>query len=556
MKDSVKEYFGYENISLAWERMIRSTGRDAKDFFGIHLYSRNITENLQRLSDSILTGKFKPTRPFKYYEPKASKTQRTKTVLAVEDSIFYQAIANVVAHRNFEELSKYNHCTFGHVLNDEVKQGLSVLENKHSEYYFFRFYVPLYNEFVNSINKQVTDRDKHYKLETDITGFFDSIPHSKLLYVLGNDFNVEPEIIQLLSTALNIWSGTRDSITPGVGIPQGPASSFFFANIFLHSLDELMSTNSPAYYRYMDDMRIYSSEEDELLDLLVVLDKHLKGKGLSINSKKTIIETLSRSSIDEVEDPLHDYENDVDDEEAGMQKISRSVQKLLREGESADLSDISKIDFEQLDDKSIIRYSYKELIQVQKDLIRIYQVFLQSPKRMTDEKLQREYIHCAYRWRTAVSILRDLKESVEPSKHLIPVWLHGLEHLFWKANHFCWNLNQYGEDEAISIALQEKLDDFRNYEWVQYQILSNLGLVQKLTNEQLEEYFLEALLQDSALVRLGLYKMLLCQIDETSDLMKKVISALSKEKHLIFKQLLLSQKTKSSNQAIKNWLGL
>jgi hypothetical protein len=57
----------------------------------------------------------------------------------------------------------------------------------------------------------------------------------------------------LLNDCLNIYSGTKESVTPGVGIPQGPAASFFFANVFLTDLDYEISQKGYTYYRYMDD---------------------------------------------------------------------------------------------------------------------------------------------------------------------------------------------------------------------------------------------------------------------------------------------------------------
>jgi hypothetical protein len=59
-----------------------------------------------------------------------------------------------------------------------------------------------------------------YKLETDITGFFDCIPHSKLLQLLYKKFDIDPSILDLFSECLNTWSGTSESATQGVGIPQ------------------------------------------------------------------------------------------------------------------------------------------------------------------------------------------------------------------------------------------------------------------------------------------------------------------------------------------------
>src|SRR5690606_27922731 len=175
-----KKYFSPESLRLAWERMIRSNGRDVKDYFGIEIYSANLDKNLARLSNAIIKGEFKPKRPFKYYEPKASKTHRTKSVLSIEDSLVYQSIANVVATNNYDKLAENNSLVFGSVLNPEVARGLDLLEDPDADFYFFEYYIPLYNKFINSVNTEIENTEIRFKLETDITGFFDSIPHSKL----------------------------------------------------------------------------------------------------------------------------------------------------------------------------------------------------------------------------------------------------------------------------------------------------------------------------------------------------------------------------------------
>ena len=60
MSSTLDSYFNYLNLTLAWERMIRSNGRDAKDFFGIQMYSRNLEHNLKSLSLAIQNGQYQP----------------------------------------------------------------------------------------------------------------------------------------------------------------------------------------------------------------------------------------------------------------------------------------------------------------------------------------------------------------------------------------------------------------------------------------------------------------------------------------------------------------
>ena len=296
MSKVLEKYFHPNAIKLAFLRVRCWPDRMVKDQVGLNAFGLNLDENCKVLSDKLIKEEYKPQRGFKYYEPKAALTNRTKTMLFVEDALVYQAIANTIATENYDTLKEQEAFVFGSILNPEVKKGLLLLEEDNPNLFFFKFWKNLFNKFKDSIIHNIEVDKVNYKFETDITGFFDCIPHYNLLMKLSDRFNVENEILDLLSTCLNIWSGTKDSITPGVGIPQGPIPSFLFANMLLHDLDDLIIGEGFKYYRYMDDMKIYGYQKEELVKALVLIDKYLKGNGLSINAKKTSIEKQTQST--------------------------------------------------------------------------------------------------------------------------------------------------------------------------------------------------------------------------------------------------------------------
>lgn len=176
--------FAPKAMMLSWERANISIGSDAKDYFGISIYQSNIKKRLDQLSERILNGKYQPLRPFKYFEPKSTGTQRTKTVLNIEDALVYQAIGNHIAELLYQELEETRQSVFGSVLNANVKNGVKLLDEETEDYYFFEYYVNLYNRFIDSIEATVKIKSITHILETDITGFFDAIPHSVLILEL------------------------------------------------------------------------------------------------------------------------------------------------------------------------------------------------------------------------------------------------------------------------------------------------------------------------------------------------------------------------------------
>lgn len=556
-----KKYFSPNNLKLAWERMVRSNGKDIKDFFGIEVYSTNLDKNLDRLSEAILKGEFKPQRPFKYYEPKASKTHRTKSVLSIEDALIYQAIANTIATANYKRLAENNSFVFGSVLHPEVENGLELLYDPNAEYYFFEYYIPLYNKFINSVNTEIENTNIRFKLETDITGFFDCIPHSKLLITL-NKFGVEPEILDLLNDCLNIYSGTKESVTPGVGIPQGPAASFFYANVFLNDLDYEISQRGYTYYRYMDDIRIYEETEEMLTEALVLIDNFLKGRALSLNTKKTSIEEISEDRESERLPLLAGYGEEIAEYETKNTSNNTSKQIYLTE-QSPDNEQEKKYIIKTIEGTELINYCKKEISDVERILFDKFKDINQSdfnPRILAnDEHLKKEIIHIAYRWRSSNAILKNIDKPVL-NKELIDIWLYCVEHFFWKANHFCWNLNQYGANELITLKLNEIIPKFKSFEWVRYQILSNMALVQHFNSSELREIFRKSKDELSSLVRLGYYMILLKHLKSDHQLFASLRQAIKDDKEPYIKKYMagfLSRKAVNENiDEIIFWFGL
>jgi hypothetical protein len=290
--------FTIQDLELAWERVNASVGADTKDYFGITVYSTDLDKHLEELHHQLAFNEYTPTRPFKYYEPKQSGTQRTKTVLRIKDAIVYQAIADRIAFELYGHLSKNSNYVFGSVLNENVAKGCSLLEEDEPDFYFFEYYVTLYNRFIEGISDALDSESVQWKLETDITGFFDCIPHATLILEL-HELGINKSILDLLAKCLNSWSGTRDMPTFNVGIPQGPPASFLLANILLDGLDTLVIERGLTYFRFMDDIRIYGENEKVLLSTLALIDRYLKGRSLSLNNSKTLIQPTSESMDDE-----------------------------------------------------------------------------------------------------------------------------------------------------------------------------------------------------------------------------------------------------------------
>jgi retron-type reverse transcriptase len=493
-----------------------------KDQVGIRAFRSQLDKNCEQLSQHIIGGRFTAQRGFKFYVPKSSKTMRTKGVLFIEDAIVYQAIANVIAAQTFEKLNQYSPFVFGSVLNEEVKYGVDILNEEKPNFFFFKFWQGLHQKYAYSIIQAIEIDKVKYKFETDITGFFDSIPHYNLLLKLSVEFGVEDEILDLLGECLNIWSGTKEGPTPGVGIPQGPPPSFLLANLLLHGLDQKIVEQGFRYYRYMDDISIYSYEEDELLDALLIIDKYTKSNALSINAKKTSIQEIKEGTEDEKVRELKKIRvfSSYDDSE-GVEitlKVESKKDKSKKVDIEKKLAKLSQQDnfianenFTTITDTSeIIKYWKKQIKEVENELPTLFDDSNADKLLMKDSFDDIDAIRLSAAYGIALRELRYLESEIEPNKAILKYWLFFYEKYFWRADKLGYTLMNYRYSKEVKLKLINLLEGiFAKYEWGKYLIIQNLSLTQNFDEKELRQiYFQRLKTEESDLVKISLYRLL------------------------------------------------
>jgi len=508
---------------LAFYRVQFWPDRMIKDQVGIRAFKAQLDENCDRLSEQIIQGNYKAQRGFKFYVPKPSKTMRTKGVMFLEDAIVYQAIANVMATKCYDTLEQYSPFVFGSVLNEHTKKGLDIFKEEKPNFFFFKFWQGLHQKYADSIIQAIEVDKVKFKFDTDITGFFDSIPHYNLLLKLSQEFNVEDEILDLLGYCLNIWSGTKEGPTPGVGIPQGPPPSFLLANLLLHRLDQQLVEQGFRYYRYMDDISIYSYEEDELLDALLIIDKYTKANALSINAKKTSIQEINQdvedekvkelrkmrvfSSYDDIE--LSEFIVEVEEKKKKPKKLNlhRDIANLSQQDSSNEIDDnITTI----TDRGEIIDYWNQQIKDVERDLPNLFEDPTSEKLVVKDIYDDIDAIRLSASYGMALRELRYLEINIEPNKSLLKYWFFLYEKYFWRADKLGYTLMNYKYSKEVKEKLTQLLGGiFAKYEWGKYLILQNLSLTQNFDEKELRQvYFQQLKSEASDLVKISLYRLL------------------------------------------------
>lgn len=555
-----QEVFSPKSMRLAWERYIRSGQKEAKDYLGIRAFKANLDYNLAALSDLIMRGEYFPCRPPKFFVPKANGMQRTITMLPVVDALVFQAFANWVANRVYRHMAENDDFVFGSVLHEEVAEGMDLLDYPEAQYYFFRSYLELYKQFADSVDNAILNDKVKYRFETDITGFYDNIPHYNLLDTIERKSGATQDILDLIGEGLNIWSGTREGPTPGVGIPQGADASHFFANLFLHDLDNLIKLQGLPYYRYMDDIRIYGYNEDELRDVLILIDRYLKRHALALNAKKTSVESITEETVKQSVIVFAGYQGVLAPESVVLPVIAARNDPSLSPKElkldtlviTEGLGGLEAVAIDgQGTPHEIIEIAKRDLKEDAGKVAELANKKKVAKIDFNDRAIQREYYASSFRFRQAIHILKTHSVTLDiPEEDTINGWLFLADRLYWKMSHFLWALSLYNDNERVKTGLISLSGKYGHYEWIFNQVHMCLAVSQTFTTKELRELFRDLGRHESWYTRKSLYFLLLRHCDNRQ-LFKSIIERAKTETEGELRRCILFLKGEWLNGSIR-----
>ena len=272
------DFLEKSNFELAWKRILRSNHYINKDRLGLRVYEANLSVNLDFLIDRIEQHTYSPSKAENIYIPKRAGTVRRVSLLTIDDTLIYQALANTISKKTksgFEAITE-NH-VFAHLLNDV------------DDPFMLRRWGGIngqYNKFLERF-KFLWNKGNNWLLEADIASYYDSIDHELLIDELIEQWGIEKAITSLLRDCLRMWTGQEEGKNYSRGLPQGYQSSDFLATIFLFSADKQMIKNVDFnYIRYADDIRILTSDKNIARQSLIKFDLELKKQALILQPTK------------------------------------------------------------------------------------------------------------------------------------------------------------------------------------------------------------------------------------------------------------------------------
>lgn len=247
-------------LNEAWKHVKANRGAEGVDKVTIQDFEKNLDENLDSLLKSLKEKTYKPSPVRRVYIPKKNGKMRPLGIPTIKDRIVQQALTDKLSPFFEKEVFHDNSCGFrpGRDAELAVKKIVSRLE-----YGYF------------------------YVYDFDIKGFFDNIPHKKLMKVL-NKYISDGTVLDLIWKSLKAGY-MHDNIryeTP-VGFVQGGVNSPLLANIYLNELDWELDKAGLQFVRYADDSIVMCKTVEELDKAKEVVYRVLEELGLELAEDKT-----------------------------------------------------------------------------------------------------------------------------------------------------------------------------------------------------------------------------------------------------------------------------
>jgi len=238
-------------------------------------YGEHLEENLRDLVARMKAKRYKPQPARRVYIPKDEHSQRPLGLPALEDKIVQVGIALILGA--IYEVD-FLDCSYGFRPGRGCHQAL------------------------NAVDKTIMTQPINHVIDADIKGFFDSVPHDRLMQCLQVRIK-DPSLLLLIRRFLKAGYFEAGQIEETEqGTPQGGNLSPMLSNVFLHYVLDLwfekrlkrQVRGASFLVRYADDFVCMVQFQDDAQTMLRALHERFTQFGLVLHPDKTRVISFGR----------------------------------------------------------------------------------------------------------------------------------------------------------------------------------------------------------------------------------------------------------------------
>lgn len=251
--------FAPKTLTLAWEKVQANQGAAGVDRQSVERFEFKSEIYLSELHEALSQGRYRPQAIRRVDIAKDDGQTRPLGIPTVKDRIVQTAV-KLVIEPIFEV--QFLESSYGFRPGRGCKDALREVDELLKQGYV-------------------------HVVDADLKGYFDSIPHDKLMQRVEASIS-DGRVLALIKSWLkqDIIKGV-ERWTPTGGTPQGAVISPLLANLYLHPLDLRMMALGYRMVRYADDFVILCESREEAETALEVVRSWVETNGLTLHPGKT-----------------------------------------------------------------------------------------------------------------------------------------------------------------------------------------------------------------------------------------------------------------------------